>query len=298
MTRDKSLSLIAKFNTLSISLVLLTAASIGAFVLYDERHNSYTILVEEGGETAAMMAQYSEYALYTENQEALRQVVESIDSHGDIVYAAIFNKQYQILVEKHRAATVHPPQPLTYAESHRGKDSQATDFENTEDGNTYTVILTPVLSRSSAQHEELFLGKEVKEPVQTLGYIQLIISHEDVRARTKTFLLSVGGFGLCIMLLGVGITFALTRRITAPLQELARITQDIAAGNLDHQIMVTTHHEIHHLATAFNRMIERLRDYRQQVESAQQLLEEKVEQRTVALQQAMERAYALAEQAE
>src|SRR5438094_10048326 len=130
MMRDKSLSLIAKFNTLSISLVLLTAASIGAFVLYDERHNSYTSLVEKGGETAAMMAQYSEYALYTENQEALRQVVESIDSHDDIVYAAIFNKHHQILVEKVRAPIVHPPQQLAHVKPHAGEDGRSTDAQN------------------------------------------------------------------------------------------------------------------------------------------------------------------------
>ena len=65
-----------------------------------------------------------------------------------------------------------------------------------------------------------------------------------------------------------------------------------------HQIEITSRDEISDLATAFNRMMERLRDYREQVESYQRTLEEKVEHRTLELRNATERAYELAHQAE
>jgi signal transduction histidine kinase/DNA-binding response OmpR family regulator len=90
----------------------------------------------------------------------------------------------------------------------------------------------------------------------------------------------------------------LTRRIASPLRTLADVTYQVAAGNLDHRAPASTRDEVGDLATAFNRMIDRLRIYRTQVEEYHEDLENKVQHRTAELQQATERAYALAEEAE
>ena len=61
-----------KLNLLSIGLVVLTAIGIATFVVHREITTRYQDLVNTGLTTAAMIAQNSEYAVYTENQDAVR----------------------------------------------------------------------------------------------------------------------------------------------------------------------------------------------------------------------------------
>ena len=64
----------SKLTFLSIGLVVLTATGIAAFVVHREITIRYQDLVDTGRTTAAMIAQNSEYAVYTENRESLRRI--------------------------------------------------------------------------------------------------------------------------------------------------------------------------------------------------------------------------------
>src|SRR5262249_3022171 len=131
-----------------------------------------------------------------------------------------------------------------------------------------------------------------------LGYIQLGLSEERMQQTVQDFLSSIFWLTVVVALLGVAVTIFMTRRIASPIKDLVQATHDIAEGNLEHAVHITTSDEISDLATAFNVMLERLRQYRSEVASYQHTLETKVEQRTRDLQKATERAYALAHQAE
>jgi two-component system, NtrC family, sensor kinase len=69
-------------------------------------------------------------------------------------------------------------------------------------------------------------------------------------------------FGL-IALVGVILVFImayfLTRSITRPIGELARVTESIADGNLSHDLTIQSSDEVGRLATSFNRMIRSLK---------------------------------------
>ena len=92
--------LIAKFNLLTITLILLTALSIGAFVVHDELEESYGELTRQGVSIATMVAKHSEYGIYAENEETLQQIAEHVGSHSGIAHVAIHNKDNRVLVEK------------------------------------------------------------------------------------------------------------------------------------------------------------------------------------------------------
>jgi signal transduction histidine kinase len=76
------------------------------------------------------------------------------------------------------------------------------------------------------------------------------------------------------------------------------VTNAIAEGRLQETVKISAQGEISELAAAFNVMLGRLRSYRAEVESYQESLQAKVEERTLELQKATERAYELAEQAQ
>jgi signal transduction histidine kinase len=298
MAKKKGLRLVAKFNLLTLALISATSLSIGAFVIHNELQDNYEQLVRHGASIAAMTAQSGEYALYTENQEALQRIVESVSVHPEIVSVRILNQEKNTLIEKPTPSLLFIPPSLPYVPVSPEQTVLFADFFAERDGAPYTVILAPVLTNSQSTGAALFLTLEAPESARTIGYIQLALSHQGLMDRRWEFLVSISAFTSLLILVGVTITVMMTRRLAAPLRTLARVTREISTGKLDQQIQVATRDELSELATAFNWMIERLRDYRREVASAQQTLEARVRQRTIELQKTTEHAYALAHQAE
>ncbi len=98
---------------------------------------------------------------------------------------------------------------------------------------------------------------------------------------------------LALVLLSVLIAFALAKRFTAPITNLARTADSIAGGDRYARVAVKADDELGRLATSFNRMTDEL-------VSAQETLEVRVQERTRALAESnafLERAREDAEQA-
>jgi len=292
------MKLATKFNLLTITFILATSLCIGAFVIKDETREEHENLLHAGLNTASMLAQSSVYAIYTENQDSLRRIVESTRSHDAIVYAAILNKEKRVLVEETRLSSFPKPLVSIFSSNQEEPEVRFDDTVKDAEGNPYSVILAPVLSQASDSSATLFA--ELGEPHQarTIGYVVLGLSQDGPRRRARDFFVSIVLFTSLLVLAGIGLTVLTTRRIAAPVRRLLHATHELAGGNFAEQVEITTNDEVGELAQAFNHMTVQLRDYRQQVEHYQHSLEEQVEQRTQELQQATERAYALAEQAE
>ena len=93
-------SLTTKFNLLTIIVILITAISIGSLVLYREVTTNRDELVQRGLVTAGMLAQASEYGVYTENVEALKKVVDSARIDPDFAYLAVQNADNNTLTQE------------------------------------------------------------------------------------------------------------------------------------------------------------------------------------------------------
>ena len=77
------------------------------------------------------------------------------------------------------------------------------------------------------------------------------------------------------------------RRITRPLKHLSSATHDIAEGNLELRVAVPpSDDEVADLAESFNRMVQRLRESRREIEEWNRTLEKRVEDRTQSLSEA------------
>jgi signal transduction histidine kinase/DNA-binding response OmpR family regulator len=72
----------------------------------------------------------------------------------------------------------------------------------------------------------------------------------------------------------------------------------MSEGNFDHHVEVTSRDEVGDLARSLNATLQRLRDYRDQVEDYQRTLEAQVEDRTIELQRRAEEAVGLARAAQ
>ena len=294
------LNLATKFNLLAIALVLMTSLCIALFVVRQERVNMYRALVNHGQSVAAMVAQNSEYGIYTENEASLLQIIDSLAVDAEIAYVTILNQDRHVLVSKHLYAgvqiptTLHPQQdPMLPKRIHEA------EFLNDADDQLYLDILAPVVSQAKSEGTDTLLQfKPDTERHQIIGYVQLGLTQQELRSHIRHFLLSTVLFTSALVLLGVVLTLLLTRRITSPLHTLAQVAHAISEGQFDHQIVIKYDDEVADLAHAFNHMLTNLRDYQAQVAAHQHTLEDKVTQRTLELQHAMESACDMAQKAE
>ncbi|MCS6326039.1 MAG: response regulator [Nitrospira sp.] len=294
----KGIGLRDKLNFLSIGLVVLTAIGIAAFVVHREITTRYQDLVNTGLTTAAMVAQNSEYAVYTENQDAVRRVVGGLHALPDIAYAAVLGKDRQPLLEETWDAKIAiPTTPRT-----RVPAAGEVLFEEMamQPGHpAYIDILVPVVSRPAAAADPLFLeSNAASAPSAVIGYIQLGLSQERLRKNLQEFVLITGLVIGVVLLVGLSMSLILTRSITRPILALVEAAGHIAEGRLDVDVATGTHDEVDRLADAFNRMTSRLRISQSQVQEYQQSLEDKVAQRTKQLELASQEAQRLAEQAQ
>jgi signal transduction histidine kinase/CheY-like chemotaxis protein len=297
MFTKRRFSLTVKFNSLITVVVLLMAILITTFSALRNMAENYGSLAHRGITIAAMVAQNSEYAIYTENPEALTQIIEILTVDADVGYTAILDKNGQVLNERALLPSVKIP-PLE-TEFIGQQTIHFKDLVNPGDGKTYIHIVAPVVSHPKTDNTELFLeSPHTSQPSEIIGYIQVGLSLESLFSLISEFLLSATLVTLAVIVTGILITAFVTRRIAAPIVRLVRVTHDIAEGNLDHRVEIHTRDEINDLATAFNQMVERLQHSRTEIEHYQQNLEAQVTQRTIELQHATDRALSLAQQAE
>jgi two-component system, NtrC family, sensor kinase len=94
-----------------------------------------------------------------------------------------------------------------------------------------------------------------------------------------TFLL-VAGIGVLVVL---GITYFITRSMILPLEEIARASNRIAAGDLDNPVNISSQDEIGVLANSFNKMLASIKTMKLELEEWGRTLEEKVHKRTEEL---------------
>ena len=86
------------------------------------------------------------------------------------------------------------------------------------------------------------------------------MSQSSAFAPARTLGLTIGGFGLLVVvLLGIG-TYLLSRRIAKPILAITETATAVTAGDLSREAPVTTRDEVGVLATAFNTMTAELRE--------------------------------------
>ena len=107
------------------------------------------------------------------------------------------------------------------------------------------------------------------------GTLRLGLSENPFRKRVTNLWYQMSMITLVILLLSLLITHLFIKRITRPLSTLKIAAEKIDEGNLDTRVEVKGHEEVNTLASAFNGMIERLKEYTLRLTDYTQKLEEK-----------------------
>lgn len=271
-------SLKAKVTALTAALIALTAVGTTAFLFEGQRAAGRQDLLEHGLALAAMVAQNCEYGVYTRDPETLRQLVDATFAHGSVAYLAVRGPDLEILharVEK----------PLGSApETASGRPTGAAPRQLPEEvrepgGVTFLDLWEPVRTHAGGGLPGALGGDSGSpEAGENLGYVQLGLSLEALQHRLRRQLLQAAAFTGAVILLGLGLSFLVARRITSPLRELEGAAAEIAAGegDLTRSFSLDSSDEVGALARSFSRFIARLREMVQRTRDAAAGLEEAV----------------------
>lgn len=289
------LKLATKFNLSAILLIIVTAMGIAFYAAHNQKTLAYEELKADGYHMLALLAQSSEYAIYTEETSSLQQLLDSVFVEEDAAYAVIATSEGKQLAVKTVDDSVRLPRSFSFPGFDPENPIQISRLSDPGTKDTYIDLVTPVFSHNDPTG---LFPERLKMPPDVLGYVRLGLSSKNLERHIHRFFLSTLMFTFMLALLGSILVILLAQRITSPLKNLAQVANEIAGGKLDHHIEIRNSDEISDLGRAFNVMIARLQDYRNRVDKHRQELEEQVEARTSDLQQAMDEAINLAHRAE
>jgi two-component system response regulator HydG len=107
------------------------------------------------------------------------------------------------------------------------------------------------------------------------GMLRLGLSEKPYRKRVTNLWFQMSMITLGILLFSLIITHLFIKRTTRPLSALKLAAEKIDEGHLDTRVDVKGHEEINTLASAFNGMIERIKEYTRRLQDYTQKLEDK-----------------------
>lgn len=183
---------------------------------------------------------------YLLNPSVLRQVKNVInaevvvfDEEDRIISATFSSPGIQEKIKDISEASISDP--------NTGKDVRI-------DGIRYRTIVHPVLL-----------------PEQGKAYLSLWMPTAEADRLRIRIILGMGSITLFGILAMAGIGFLIARTITAPVEELVKVTERVSGGDLDERVRLDSKDEIGRLAASFNDMIDQLRVFEQKLVESEKL---------------------------
>jgi signal transduction histidine kinase/DNA-binding response OmpR family regulator len=282
-TAPKSLATLeAKFNALSIALILMTATGIGVFLISQEIRQSRRYLVRSGIEIGSLAAENASFGIYTQNPDALLPVIQGILANEDVVEVAVYDGTGELLVGEAVNDLGVPSGVRQLRSASKIRGAWVKEFVSPRDRETYIDVLVAAEERAGAGGIALGSGSAplTEEP---LGYIRIRLSSRYVKESASQFISAALVVTGVTVLLGMALTVFMTRRITVPLARLQDATRKISEGHLDRTVTVQGDLEIRNLASSFNVMLRQLSDRNARLAQHREELEQEVARRTEEL---------------
>ncbi|MEO8628056.1 MAG: response regulator, partial [Betaproteobacteria bacterium] len=268
--------LVTKLNVLIIMLIVLTASSVCVLIVEQSARRGLKELLDRGRYSAVVLAQNSQYGVYAKDPIAILSALTQTAAREQLSYLAVRDSDGRLLGEQSFDLAT-PKLLLTGMQQLDDGVRFAERVDKTTRESYYEVIAPIRASRARGSH----IDANVSQPI--LGWAQIGLSQRNVAAEMQAGIASTLLVTALVACIAILITVQVVRRIVAPIKKLVRITQDISAGRLDHQIDIDSHDEITELAAGFRQMLAKLQDSRREEQSYQERLEAQVAERTQAL---------------
>lgn len=228
-------------SALAIIILIGTTAIASSYFFFEQ--TSRKQIEYEGLLQASALAFEASQRMTQNERQAQILLEEEYSEHQSIEYATIFSPQGRIVahvgtVPKESGSIKFTPTGATIAES------------ETQDKTVYAFT----------------------QPIPSgYGFIKLGISDQHTKTGQRQNLASVILIALACSAIAIACVTSLTKRITAPIQELHNAAHSLSLGNFSVQTNVSTNDELQELSEVFNkttRILSKIDEERKQIDSA------------------------------
>jgi signal transduction histidine kinase len=253
MTLPVKLSLKLK---IFLSIGLFYLAAIGTLTFLTVRSQKNLLLTEMGERAKAginLMELSLAGSLYRVDTFRLETITREAKALPNVDYAYVFDDQGRIVGD------FHPDQSRLF-----------TPFSD-ERGKIVTSS-NRILIHLDEQSKILDISKPVYLGHEKLGGIRLGFDLRPISDEIKTVTLKAVAFASAIFVVGLGILFVVTTRMTSPIEKLIVAAKRIEEGDLHYRVSINRDDEIGSLGAAFNQMSEKLMHREAELELSQSII--------------------------
>jgi methyl-accepting chemotaxis protein len=226
---------------LTVGAALVIAATVVFITVLDAREQRNLIRERIVDETLLLVTTLNDElanALYFSDIERLRHLGDITATHAEIESIRIFNPQGRVLVEsgsgKFAAGQVEP---------HLVDSIQRAAGTELLEGDRSLSAVHPIL-----------VGGEL------LGGVLIVHNLDSADAEIEAMIRRHIWEGLLVLLVAVGLSWLLARRMVEPVKELMEVTRRIASGDLDYSVTDRRDDELGDLAEALDAMRRELKE--------------------------------------
>lgn len=293
MTGKHNLTVSTKINLLTTLLILLTASMVGFFVAQYQLETSRDNLIKQSTKLANIIAHLSVYGVYIENTEVLTETLANVFD-DDTVYLSVQNKDGKLLYESVKEPGFNLPESISGIQT----DHELIQSYVVGDGfnkQRYILLMHQVVSEvmdDDVSNMAFDVADRHAHEYEMIGLVRFVVSEKNLQHEAENSVAIITLISTLVALVGVIMSLVISRRITSPLARLITATQGVGRGKFDQKIDLKSDDEMGVLANSFNSMLEKLKDYRNEVNQHRLNLEEKVKERTSELEYTMKQAEA------
>ncbi|MBI4778238.1 HAMP domain-containing protein, partial [Candidatus Desantisbacteria bacterium] len=274
----------------SVSLLVISLAVVlSSFFVYNQKMIIENELQNRGLALSKNLAYNSEYGLLFKNKEMLDKLAQDTLKNNDIAFVAVCDQNSKII-----SYSAHSTMWMDFLKTIKTPHSAANQYSYKGIG-VYDISTPIFTTKEINRGEELIFDSNDNKIGQTkyvnIGFARIGVLLENKEKAVKNIQMIAFFISLSVILGGIVWTVLLTRRITIPIKQLARMTKSVAEGDYSCYCInrKRRHDEIGDLASSFNTMTEELAKSSRQIEDYTQNLENMVETRTSELKDANER---------
>jgi signal transduction histidine kinase len=295
---DFRLGVQAKITLLIALFILLTSGSLSWYFIEQERKIHVADLVKTGRALTATLAKESGVAIVAQDQATLLGLINRVARDPDVAFAIVHDDHGRVLAQIGAISAAEVVGIFGSGAAAAGsQDGAAEGLVKIAAGGSRYDITAPIFRKQfvratrdgTAQSGSISLQPtEWKSLVERVGTARVGLSLARINAevaerrRGSILLTSI------VVMLGIAGALLLTRFMVRPLRELEAATKRVADGELHLRVEARTRDEIGDLASEFNTMAAKLQE-------AYAGLEQKVEERTRDLREALEQQTATSE---
>ncbi len=273
------------------SILILASIFTISWYLISSQTESYRRELETSGKTMIkILANNAESGVIFESTYELDEILNQLSQFEAVKYAYIENKAGKVLSEI--GAKIVDCKIIDDIEHNIDDDFCNNYYIEDNNGNQYISLRMPILTlKQELGIENLGItdntDKNLNSNAKTeqIGTITLILTLEQVNNTIREARLAAILVAMAVLILTIFMLDFFIKIITNPLKQLVDITDQVSHGDLSKKITLDQKDEIGHLSKIFNKMIDSLRQSRDEIEEYNRNLEQKIVERTLELEE-------------